>query len=297
MTDKRLLIFGEVLFDHFPDGERVLGGAPFNVAWHLQAFGQAPQLVSRVGKDEQGLEARTAMEDWGMDTRTLQTDPQLPTGRVDVRFEDNEPRYEILYPSAFDLISGSAASNRLETPIHLLYHGTLALRDETSRCGFAALRQYQPGLVFIDVNLRAPWWERPRVLELLRSADWVKLNTDELEELGGDVAGDADRAAWFLAEHGLRGLVLTDGENGAEILTAGGTRFCVKPEPAVGVVDTVGAGDALTAVILLGLLRQWPLEMSLQRAQSFASGICGRRGATVREWRFYHRFIQEWQDG
>jgi len=25
-------VFGEVLFDHFPDGSRILGGAPFNVA-------------------------------------------------------------------------------------------------------------------------------------------------------------------------------------------------------------------------------------------------------------------------
>ena len=36
------LIFGEVLFDQFEDGSSVLGGAPFNVAWHLQAFGMQP---------------------------------------------------------------------------------------------------------------------------------------------------------------------------------------------------------------------------------------------------------------
>ena len=34
----RPVVFGEVLFDCFPDGSRVLGGAPFNVAWHCQAF-------------------------------------------------------------------------------------------------------------------------------------------------------------------------------------------------------------------------------------------------------------------
>ena len=45
-------IFGEVLFDCFPDGREVLGGAPFNVAWHLHAFGQSPVFVSRVGDDE-----------------------------------------------------------------------------------------------------------------------------------------------------------------------------------------------------------------------------------------------------
>ena len=47
----RPAVFGEVLFDCFADGTRVLGGAPFNVAWHLQAFGEAPLFVSRVGDD------------------------------------------------------------------------------------------------------------------------------------------------------------------------------------------------------------------------------------------------------
>ena len=51
MKTTRLCVFGEVLFDHFPDGRRVLGGAPFNVAWHLQAFGEAPRFISRVGAD------------------------------------------------------------------------------------------------------------------------------------------------------------------------------------------------------------------------------------------------------
>ena len=37
-----IALFGEVLIDQFPEGQRILGGAPFNVAWHLQAFGQKP---------------------------------------------------------------------------------------------------------------------------------------------------------------------------------------------------------------------------------------------------------------
>ncbi|MDA1342582.1 MAG: carbohydrate kinase, partial [Proteobacteria bacterium] len=43
MQNNAITVFGEVLFDHFPDGTKVLGGAPFNVAWHLQVFGQQPQ--------------------------------------------------------------------------------------------------------------------------------------------------------------------------------------------------------------------------------------------------------------
>ena len=64
---KRPLIFGEVLFDRFPDGSEVLGGAPFNVAWNLRGLGQDPLLVSRVGKDELGDRILDAMDGFGLD--------------------------------------------------------------------------------------------------------------------------------------------------------------------------------------------------------------------------------------
>ena len=80
MSRTRARIFGEVLFDHFPNGTRVLGGAPFNVAWHLQAFGQAPLLCSRIGNDPDGASITAAMREWDMDTRELQLDPVASAG-------------------------------------------------------------------------------------------------------------------------------------------------------------------------------------------------------------------------
>ncbi len=35
VNNNHIRIFGEVLFDHFPDDSCVLGGASFNVAWHF----------------------------------------------------------------------------------------------------------------------------------------------------------------------------------------------------------------------------------------------------------------------
>ena len=284
-------IFGEVLFDHFPDGRRVLGGAPFNVAWHLRAFGEQPFLVSRVGEDEDGEEVQRAMRAWGMDRAGLQADPNLPTGRVQVRFDDGEPSYDIVFPSAWDAIeepdcpAGGCA---------LLYHGSLALRDKTSRRACETLRAKRPAIVFIDVNLRPPWFRPDRLLKGLEGAHWVKLNRHELDELalGG---GPADRRARdFLARHDLRGLVLTGGADGASVLTADGERWEARPEANVPVVDTVGAGDALAAVMILGLLRGWPLGASLERAQSFASAVVGQRGATIHEPGVYADFMNAW---
>lgn len=87
-----IYIFGEVLFDCFPTGEQILGGAPFNVAWHLQALGDSPQLISRVGKDQLGDEILQEMSSWGLSTSEVQIDREHPTGLVEVSISYNEPR-------------------------------------------------------------------------------------------------------------------------------------------------------------------------------------------------------------
>lgn len=287
-----LCVFGEVLFDEFPDGRRVLGGAPFNVAWHLAAFGEGPLLISRVGDDADGAAVRDAMRGQDMNTSGLQTDPDLPTGRVRVLFEDGEPGYDIVHPAAWDAIAAGPAV----PACGLLYHGSLALRDETSRNTLQRLRGNGPSLVFVDVNLRPPWWNREQVLANVQGAQWVKLNHHELDELaGGDAAGDG--VARFIESNDLEGLLVTAGENGATVYTARGEEFRARPMPATEVVDTVGAGDALSSVMILGLMRGWQLQTAVDRAQAFASAIVGRRGASVDDPAFYEPFISAWGRG
>ena len=290
MNKGRLCIFGEVLFDCFPDGKRVLGGAPFNVAWHLQAFGQAPRFISRVGQDPEGDLVLAAMRRWGMDTSAVQTDPDRPTGRVNVSFVDGEPEYDIVQHCAYDAIETVFPGD--DCP--LLYHGSLALRAEQSRRAAAELTAAEPRIVFVDVNLRTPWWREAAVLETVRRAHWVKLNAGELELLARGQAGTLSGKRQFLADMALEGLIVTHGAEGAEVVTATGDHLHVQPEPLTEVVDTVGAGDAFSAVTILGLVHAWPLATTLERAQAFAARVVGKRGATVDEPAFYRPFIDAW---
>jgi fructokinase len=286
----RLCIFGEVLFDHFPDGKSVLGGAPFNVAWHLQAFGQSPNFISRVGDDAEGQTVRAAMQHWGMDTSSLQTDKIHPTGKVTVEFVDGEPNYDIVRPCAYDAIEAQLQISDCA----LLYHGSLALRETASRQALKQLMACRPKTVFIDVNLRAPWYQLQQVSDMLHTANWVKLNSDELNLLYPASKSKLPRAVDFLSEYGLSGLVVTHGAAGAELITDNGEHFTVKPEKDIEVVDTVGAGDAFASVIILGLNKNWPLDTTLQRAQLFASKLVANRGATVSDTAFYQHFINQW---
>lgn len=288
----RPILFGEVLFDRFPDGSEVLGGAPFNVAWHLRGFGENPLFISRVGDDPAGRQVRQAMTDWGMDTTGLQTDPEHPTGAVRIELIDGEPRFEILPDQAYDFIH-LADIPELEHPA-FFYHGSLALRREESRTTLDTLLRHLDMPVFLDVNLRPPWWTLVDILRWVARADWVKLNQNELELLAPGTEELTERARDFLDHYGLQQLLLTQGEKGALALTDSGQDERVKPVAATRVVDTVGAGDAFTSVYLLGQLRGWPLATTLERAQVFASAIVGMRGATVADRAFYQRFLAGW---
>lgn len=285
-------IFGEVLFDRFPDGRRVLGGAPFNVAWNLRALGADPLLISRVGTDADGLSVRSAMKVWGLDESGLQNGPGEHTGQVRVRIEGGEPRYDIVHPVAWDAIARPDPLPRCE----LLYHGSLATRSTPSRETLQALRAAEPATVFVDVNLREPWWEKGGISKLLRGAHWAKFNEEELARLAPG-RGDLEvRARATIERHGLNALLLTAGADGARLFTASGERYETRPARAVELVDTVGAGDAFSAVTILGILRGWPMQTCLDRAQELASALVGQRGATVHDPGFYTAFANAWSE-
>jgi fructokinase len=286
------LIFGEVLFDRFPDGNVVLGGAPFNVAWHLHAFGAAPLFVSRVGNDDLGRRIQAAMQAWGMNSAGLQLDSQHPTGTVEVSFAQGEPAYDIVAGRAYDCITADPLPP--VTPA-LIYHGTLALRAATSLQTLETLKSRYDAPVFLDVNLRPPWWELQATRKLLDNARWVKLNEDELGLLGTDSGTLDERAGRLRDTHGNELLIVTRGGDGAVAFSSDGQSAATRPGSGNTVVDTVGAGDAFTSVTILGLLRDWPLQQTLDRAQTFASAVVGVRGATVQDRDFYRPFIDQWE--
>ena len=295
MNDNNLavpVIFGEVLFDCFPDGNSVLGGAPFNVAWHLQAFGLSPLLISAIGDDALGKKVKSAMLQWKMNTTGLQLDPQHPTGSVDIKFYNGEPQYTIIEHRAYDYINADLLPPLSENSI--FYHGSLALRNQTSGETLSKLKAQHTGNVFMDVNLRDPWWQKAFVLKLADESDWVKLNQDELSQLGCGKGDIETQSREFIETHKLKGLVITLGAKGAIAFTENGSVAQVRPSQTLEVVDTVGAGDAFTSVLILGLSHQWPLQQTMQRAQDFASLMVGQQGATVHDQNFYQEKIADW---
>lgn len=294
----RPVVYGEVLFDRFEDGSSILGGAPFNVAWHLQGFGLQPLFVSRVGDDDAGREVRARMGEWGMDTRGLQSDPAHPTGAVQVALTNGQPSYTIVPEQAYDFIDASEARRTLaDIRTGLLYHGTLAARAPVSRDTLFTCIEAAAAPVFVDINLRAPWWQRALLERAVGSARWLKLNHEELAAIENHSAvADAQllqRAERFRGDHELALLMVTQGEQGAAFVTPEQV-IQDRSAPVRQLVDTVGAGDAFASVCIVGLMQDWPAAVTLRRALDFAARICEIRGATIADPDLYQAQKDNW---
>lgn len=289
-SQTKLLIFGEALFDCFSPNEQVLGGAPFNIAWHLQALKDDVRFLTRVGDDELGDTIIAAMADWGMNLSSVQIDDDHPTGRVDVNIVNNEPNYTIAPNVAYDFIE---ANDELTdwSEGGLLYHGTLALRNKLSRQTLADLSSRANLSVFIDVNFRDPWWSVQETHHWLHNARWVKVNHHELIALGYDSADMKQDMSRLRTKFGLDHLIVTLGEAGSIVCDQEGRFHQYIPEKVSEIVDTVGAGDAFTAMYIHGLALGWPIPKILSLAQQFASQVLSIRGATSNDPEFYKAFI------
>jgi len=304
---KRPLIVGEVLYDCFPD-HRILGGAPLNVAWNLRGLGMNPLLVTAIGDDEPGRVVIEAMERWSLDRSALQIKPGHATGRVDIELRSGEPSYRFWDDVAFDHIS-MPDPDVLADPPGLVYHGSLAMRGDESRRTIFELRRSLNCPVFVDINIRQPHFDVAWIDGLVREADHVKLNVDELRLLvavlnhgvgstgkQGGVDSATDRVDWealradavrLQQAWGIKNVWLTAGGDGAAWVGPNGD-FQHAAAPAVeNMVDTVGAGDAFAAMTIRGILTDVSPAESLAKSAALAARICGLRGATTEDRSFY----------
>jgi len=302
-----IVIFGEALIDDFGHVQ-VAGGAPFNVARHLAAFGAAPLLITRIGNDVNGETIQSEFARFGLSNAGLQRDQGKPTGRVRVEPAGDAHRFLIEPDQAYDQIDASAALAALGASApSSVYFGTLAQRNAVSREALYQLLAASSAQRYLDLNVREDQVTARGVYDSLHQADIVKVNEDELHDLfrlyyhvrlsSADMEHKEVRAACavLLRVFNLRALVVTLGPRGAVCFESGGAMCsALNVTPVTQLVDTVGAGDAFSAVFLLGDALQWPLAVTLERANAFAAAICTVPGAVPAQRAFYDSWINGW---
>ncbi len=278
---KRVLAIGEVLWDLLPSG-RQLGGAPANFAYHCRALGADASLVSRIGDDPLGHEVLERFKLLGLPTEMVAVDSESPTGTVPVELGlGGQPRFTITENVAWDRIEADQKAIKTAAATDAVYFGSLAQRSEPARRTIRELIATAPAdaLRVFDVNLRPPFVDREVIESSLATANLLKLNDQELPafaEMFG-LSGDAgDQAAELARRFDLTTVVLTRGQRGSFLWTESG--WSDHPGLTVDVCDTVGAGDAFTAALTVGLLAGWDLDAINQRANEVAAYVCTKPG-------------------
>lgn len=298
MAHNRPYIFsiGEVLFDVFGNQEK-LGGAPFNFIIHLHKLGFPTGFLTRIGHDHYGDKIIEYLKQKRFNLDFVQFDDNHPTGRVTVEMQpDGSHRFDILSERAYDYIE--YPHDLLEAPSFnpsLIYFGTLAERNTVTRETIYRILELKKNksIIFLDLNLRAPFFDAIIVEKSLKACDVLKVNDEELDQLKSLIPSlpkEPTSAVEKIIDHyNINIACVTRGAKGSELYYEG--EFFKKDLIGkISVVDTVGSGDGFAAILAAGILYGWKGNMILERASEFAAKICGQKGAIPEEDSFHESF-------
>lgn len=274
---------GEVLWDLLPAGPQ-LGGAPANFAYHTHALGAYARVITRVGNDDFGRAIRQRFEEQGIVDGTVQVDANAPTGTVTVALSQNGiPNYVIHEHVAWDNIEVTPVALNVVREADAICFGSLAQRSEPSRSTILKLvaAAAPNALRVFDINLRQKYFSGENIEQSLRLANVLKLNDSELPILAkifGLTGSIRQQISLLSVRFDLRLVALTRGPSGSLLFQ--GDRWSDFPSVPIKVVDTVGAGDAFTAALVLGLLNKMDLDEINELADEIARHVCSCDGAT-----------------
>ena len=285
MTSNQPIVIGlgEFLWDLLPTGKHP-GGAPSNFAIHSNQLGARGTVVSAVGQDSLGNELLAWLTTMGLSTDHVQVHACHKTGTVTVDVDsDGQPRFIIHENVAWDFLQWRSGLSALAQQADCVCVGSLAQRSPQSADTIQRfLDTTRPDCLRIfDLNLRQHYFETAVINRTLDKCDVFKLNADEwlvIARLAGVDPSVPAGPKELLKRHKLRLVALTRGSEGSLLIDQ--DRVLDRPADPVHVVDTVGAGDAFTAALAMGMLQNRKLEEVHAHADSVARYVCGQAGAT-----------------
>ncbi len=276
----KVITIGEILWDVFPEGKKA-GGSSMNVALNLHKQSIESSFISAVGDDENGKELFNFLASNHFATDLIQVNTELPTSTVVVQLDENhQATYTIKQPVAWDDIKITDENIAAVKQADALVYCSLTCRSEQSKKAILALLENAKTKIF-DINLRAPFYTRELIAELLTKADILKINEDEIlwvkESFGLSGNTDEQILKQLSSQFNIEIICLTLGDKGACVLKDG--KLFKHAGYKVQVADTVGAGDAFLATFIACYLQGYPMETTLDNACKVGAFVASQAGA------------------
>ena len=270
-----ILSFGEILWDVYPD-DKYIGGAPLNFAAHLAKHGERVAMLSAVGEDELGKAALRQLDSWGISTAHVAVSNEKATGACLVTLDERAvPSYNLLKDVAYDYIPFDEKAGGFD----VLYFGTMALRSAYNGESLRRLLQNgQYNEVFVDINLRPPFYSAETVRFAVEHATIIKISDEELPKVAQLLEIDQTLPQVFAAalvkqNPQLRCVIVTLGADGAMAYDPAADTYHSCASERVEVASTVGAGDSFSAAFLHKYLQKEALGTCLCYAAKVAGFV------------------------
>ena len=275
-----IVCYGEVLWDVYPD-KKIVGGAPFNVFSRLHNLGNNIDFISSIGNDKLGNEILDHFNQNNYSHKFLNIDEKYETGSVIVKLKDGEPSYKILSNVAWDFIPLKTSYNQILKDLDILVYGSLASRNIVS---FKTLKELtkQSKFNILDLNIRENYYDFEKVSFLVNSADFLKVNLEELELINQlfkfNILDTQNLIIMILKQFDLKYLCLTNGETDSMIYDA--SNFEIAKSFKVDSIDNLGAGDNFLAALINELfVKKNNLKNSLRIASAYGAIATTKKGA------------------
>ncbi len=273
--------FGEVLWDCFASEKR-LGGAPLNVCLRLNSLGIQAKMLSAVGNDALGEELLDDIKTRNIDTDFITVNCHKKTSTVEVTLDSNgSATYEIVADTAWDNIALTPALIEQVKSSDIFVFGSLVGREKVSLNTLKQLIEVAQFKVF-DVNLRKPHYDLETLIQLMQSADFIKLNDDELYEIAhamGSKFNSLEQNLEFIADKtNTPYMCVTKGSHGA-LLKINDQNY-YNSGYLIKVVDTVGAGDSFLGSLIYQLCNTTNAQYAVNFACAVGAMVAQNHGAT-----------------
>ena len=282
-------VCGEVLIDVLPTGP-VVGGGPANTAKALARLGYAVDFIDGISTDAYGVSARKELERDGVGL-SLALNSETPTCTATVTLDpQGSATYEFVIDgtATFDFAdSWLPDPERLKPSV--LHIGTLVtiVEPASSILYKWAVKTAEFAPIVFDPNIRSSVVSdrdkyRAAVEKWVGISSVVKLSDDDISWLYPDQSMAEVAKGWIAGGTSL--VVITRGAHGIIGYTEHGLEEVESAK--VTVVDTVGAGDTVGAILVEGIinhsvsgLQGQVLNAVLHRAAIAAGITVSRAGA------------------
>lgn len=260
------------------------GGVVRNIAENLARLGQEATLLTAVGEDQTGDRLLENVTEAGVDTSHVLRVSDYPTGayigvvglRGEIQLALDDMR--IITQVTPEYLQENAA---LFKEASLLVVDT-NLSKETLRKAFSLARQARLPVVADPTTATLTHRLFPYLNRLFMAVpNEVEAGLLCDRELTPGKRHQAMEAAKHLVAQGVQIAIITMAKMGVVYATSA-TRGHISAQ-RTEVVDPTGAGDALTAAVIFGLLNDFPLDDALQLGVSAAAMALRHQGAAIPE--------------